>query len=182
MPGRGLYLLAWALAPLVLFTMAGNILWTYVLPGLPAAALGLASFTARLPRPRQTDVGLSAVLAAWIVAMVLAVPAMRHYEVFERFSVAWAVSLVDKQAPAQGAPVLYVGPAMPFSLSFYTNRQAQRVDSVQALPAALRCPSSFVLLPLQEEPALQPGAGERVTRLGASRTLALLRVDCDAAR
>ncbi len=34
-----LYLVFWALAPMVFFTLAGNILWTYVLPGLPAFAL-----------------------------------------------------------------------------------------------------------------------------------------------
>ncbi|WP_054030202.1 ArnT family glycosyltransferase [Desulfatitalea tepidiphila] len=34
-----LYLTLWATAPMLFFTLAGNILWTYVLPGLPALAL-----------------------------------------------------------------------------------------------------------------------------------------------
>jgi len=33
------YLLMWVLAPMVFFSFAGNVLWTYVLPGLPAFAL-----------------------------------------------------------------------------------------------------------------------------------------------
>jgi len=33
------YLVAWALSPMVMFTAAGNILWTYVLPGLPAGGI-----------------------------------------------------------------------------------------------------------------------------------------------
>jgi 4-amino-4-deoxy-L-arabinose transferase-like glycosyltransferase len=33
------YLMLWALTPMVFFTLAGNILWTYVLPGIPAFAL-----------------------------------------------------------------------------------------------------------------------------------------------
>ena len=33
------YLVVWMLAPMVFFTLAGNILWTYVLPGLPAFAM-----------------------------------------------------------------------------------------------------------------------------------------------
>lgn len=37
--GWGAYLALWAVAPMLLFTPAGNILWTYVLPGLPALAL-----------------------------------------------------------------------------------------------------------------------------------------------
>jgi 4-amino-4-deoxy-L-arabinose transferase-like glycosyltransferase len=37
-----IYLLLWAVAPMLFFTLAGNILWTYVLPGLPALALLVA--------------------------------------------------------------------------------------------------------------------------------------------
>lgn len=37
-----LLLVGWMLAPMLLFTLAGNILWTYVLPGLPAVAVLLA--------------------------------------------------------------------------------------------------------------------------------------------
>ena len=36
------YLVCWALTPLLFFTLAGNILYTYVLPGLPAFAILLA--------------------------------------------------------------------------------------------------------------------------------------------
>lgn len=38
LPGKSL-LLAWAFTPLVFFTFSGNVLWTYVLPGLPALAI-----------------------------------------------------------------------------------------------------------------------------------------------
>ncbi|EKD40365.1 MAG: hypothetical protein ACD_75C00075G0006 [uncultured bacterium] len=37
-----LYLLLWAMSPMLFFTLAGNILWTYVLPGLPAFAILVA--------------------------------------------------------------------------------------------------------------------------------------------
>lgn len=37
-----IYLFLWAVSPMLFFTLAGNILWTYVLPGLPAFALLLA--------------------------------------------------------------------------------------------------------------------------------------------
>lgn len=37
--GYSAYLMLWALAPMVFFSLAGNVLWTYVLPGLPAFAL-----------------------------------------------------------------------------------------------------------------------------------------------
>ena len=43
-----LYCLLCAIAPCLFFTMSGNILWTYVLPGLPALALLLALFLGRI--------------------------------------------------------------------------------------------------------------------------------------
>ncbi|MDX1460289.1 MAG: phospholipid carrier-dependent glycosyltransferase [Xanthomonadales bacterium] len=43
------YLLSWLLAPLLFFTFSGNILWTYVITGLPALALLLCS------RPRADE-------------------------------------------------------------------------------------------------------------------------------
>ena len=37
------YLLLWTIAPMLFFSMAGNILWTYILPGLPAFSLLVAT-------------------------------------------------------------------------------------------------------------------------------------------
>lgn len=39
MDGYETYLMLWALVPMFFFSLAGNILWTYVLPGIPAFAL-----------------------------------------------------------------------------------------------------------------------------------------------
>ncbi len=38
------YLLLWTITPMLFFSMAGNILWTYILPGLPAFSLLIATF------------------------------------------------------------------------------------------------------------------------------------------
>jgi 4-amino-4-deoxy-L-arabinose transferase-like glycosyltransferase len=42
-----MYLLFWGLAPAVFFTAAGNVLWPYVLPGIPALALWASGWLAR---------------------------------------------------------------------------------------------------------------------------------------
>ena len=47
-----LYLVSWSLAPCAVFTLSGNILWTYVLPAIPAAALAAAIWLGRLPPGR----------------------------------------------------------------------------------------------------------------------------------
>jgi 4-amino-4-deoxy-L-arabinose transferase-like glycosyltransferase len=61
------YLLAWAVAPCVFFTMSGNILPAYVLPGLPAFALLVARLAcAQAPSVRTT---------AWLLSLsALATP------------------------------------------------------------------------------------------------------------
>lgn len=52
---EGLYLLLWALAPALLFMLARNILWTYVLPGIPALAILVGHILATDPRERVVD-------------------------------------------------------------------------------------------------------------------------------
>jgi len=39
-----IYLALWAITPMIVFTLARNILWTYILPGLPAFALLVTEF------------------------------------------------------------------------------------------------------------------------------------------
>ena len=45
------YLLLWTISPMLFFTIARNILWTYVLPGLPAFALLITEFWFTQTRP-----------------------------------------------------------------------------------------------------------------------------------
>ncbi|MCP5775900.1 hypothetical protein NL389_39350, partial [Klebsiella pneumoniae] len=56
------YLWLWALATPVFFTFAGNILWTYLLPALPAWALLLSA--------RVSEVGPKTTWAAAASALV----------------------------------------------------------------------------------------------------------------
>lgn len=45
----------WALTPCVFFSLAGNVLWTYVLPALPALAILGAYWTVSHVRPALVD-------------------------------------------------------------------------------------------------------------------------------
>ncbi len=172
------YLAVWALSPMVMFTAAGNILWTYVLPGLPAAALAFAMLTARLPGPRRTDVALAAVLVGWFLTIALTPYALHRNGTFERLATAWVVELVEQQPSGRASPLLYLGDRMPFSLAYYSNRRARLVHSPQALAAAVRCPSTFVATPVKTANTLVAAQGQSITRLGASRQIVLLRIDC----
>ena len=65
------YLLAFAVAPMIVFTPAANILAAYVLPGLPAAAVLLAVVwrDARLPTGRGVQVAFAAAVLAVPIAV-----------------------------------------------------------------------------------------------------------------
>lgn len=71
-PGFRAYLMCWVLAPCLLFTFAGNILWSYALPALPALAL-LAASAMRASRAEAR------VLAASLAAMLLLLAAFMGY-------------------------------------------------------------------------------------------------------
>jgi 4-amino-4-deoxy-L-arabinose transferase-like glycosyltransferase len=124
-----------AFAPLVVFTFARNLIWTYAMPSLlPIAVLLGPELSRRWARPGRWRRGLTA-LAALSVA-VLAVGA-----------IAWApghasgnsyaapVAAWQQRAAAQPGPLLYWGARMPASLRFYSRGQAQAMPD---LPARLQ--------------------------------------------
>ena len=128
------YLLLWFLTPLVLFTFAGNIVITYVLPGLPAFAL----LTALLVQANQTlehpaeSIGFTrsrvAVLLALLVPLgftalaFLALPPLglerSHKTVAEYFD----------QRNQDGTGTLVYPRRMPHSADFYARGYAKQLE------------------------------------------------------
>lgn len=120
--GIGL-LWSWTLWPLLFFTLAGNILWTYVQPTLPALALLLALALERrytgLPRWWGTVV---AVIPLGILSGTLMLLAQPNLAKTERLLVQRA-EVLSHGAPA---PLIYIGQA-PFSARFYSSGKAESV-------------------------------------------------------
>ena len=139
-----IYLLCWALSPLVFFTPARNILPAYVLPGLPAFALLVAGWMTR-PGERDPD----ARPARWAVwPMALAAPAllsgvllvgMKSLEVHSQRSLLRAL-------PAEDIPVVYLY-YRPFSAQFYTAGKAIKISDADAAWARIdsRQPAHLVV-------------------------------------
>ena len=129
-----LYLLLWFLTPLVLFTFAGNIVMTYVLPGLPAFALLTACLvqTNQTPDRLADDLWfmhsrLSVVLAlvvpfGFTVIAFWALPAIgierSHKTVAEYFD----------QRNQDGKGALIYARRMPHSADFYTRGHAKKLE------------------------------------------------------
>lgn len=141
-----IFVLAWAVSTPLFFTLSTNILWTYVLPALPAWALLLAEVIGRRVRV--------AVIAAVALALPLAGCAMIiSGKLADRVQNQQAVVAAWKaqQAAAPGE-LIYLG-ARSYSAEFYSSGWARHVKHLQALPTT----QAFYLVrrldkPLQDLP------------------------------
>ena len=136
-----IYLLAWSAAPCLFFTISGNILWTYVLPALPAMALLAARWLSLDSRKRWVN----AVVGAGVLLMGLLVAA---FFVREQFADSWKSAravVFAQQATAPGQILYFIGD-LPYSASFYSQGKAKAVPDNTALLKLMEQSSVLVAL------------------------------------
>jgi 4-amino-4-deoxy-L-arabinose transferase-like glycosyltransferase len=128
------YFLAWTLTPMIFFTLAGNILWTYVLPGLPAFALLTASRIAPLQASARSSGDPRPLGAFWISAGCL-VPATFALLVAIWHFVPYKNSQIDLvaafrcQRSSQHSHLVYLF-NRPYSAEFYSASKAIEASSL----------------------------------------------------
>ena len=114
------YLAAWVLAPLLFFTVARNILPSYVLPGLPAFGLLVAMLGLRACRT-WAPAGL-----AWAVALLVPVLVCVGLQMYPGFMDERSQrTLLKSWTP--GEPLVYIE-GRPLSADFYSRGQAVLAD------------------------------------------------------
>jgi hypothetical protein len=129
------YLGCWALAPCVIFTLSGNILWTYVLPGIPAAAVAAAIWLARLPhgfverRLLAGGVTLTAIIGLAIVVAYDVIGLEAHG------STRLLVRDYESRS-SDGEPLIFFR-KRPYSGAFYSDGRAGEVLTAEELQARL---------------------------------------------
>ena len=132
-PGERDYLLCWAVAPCVFFTLSGNILPAYALPGLPAFALLVATLwnaAADAPHPSAASARLQVIgtgLAALLTPLAFTALVLLAPERFDAFS---DKALLRGVPPAQ---VVYLV-QRPASGVFYSRGQARLVAPSAGAP------------------------------------------------
>ena len=126
---EGLYLLLWALAPVLFFTLARNILWTYVLPGIPALSILAGHVLAREPQERTVDI-LTCVGLVLTGAMFVAVLFVQGTYGGVNSTKA-IIEAFRSSHPGQGQ-LLFVGPAS-HSSSYYTGGTARTFKDFESL-------------------------------------------------
>ncbi|OLF54234.1 ArnT family glycosyltransferase [Pseudomonas chlororaphis] len=139
----------WALATPAFFSLSGNILWTYVLPALPAWSLLLASAL----QARQGRTLLAGVGSALLLPLGLLLAALEG-SLFERPNNQQALaSAWQKRQASEPAPLYYWG-RRSYSGEFYSAGQARQLEAFSALPAQ----APFYLA--RREKDLRHGLGE----------------------
>ena len=147
------YLLCWMLAPLLMFTLARNILETYALPALPAFALMIARlFMEREPKGASSRVWLLGLVMPLVVCAILV---FGHERIEAHSQRRMLANLQDNDAP-----LIYLF-QRPYSGQFYSAGRAREVrDSADIArwlatdePATLLVPEhEFGVLSLATDP------------------------------
>lgn len=139
------FLLLWALWPLIFFTAARNIVWSYVLPSLPAAALLAAGWIERRTAPGRPDAWVAGGLAVTLLTSIAVLTVGLRTGRFDRATARPVVRAYELQR-APGEPLVFMG-HRPSSAAFYGQGQVGQVDNAQALAHRLGHGSGFVAVP-----------------------------------
>lgn len=147
------YLLFWGLAPCVFFTVSGNVLATYVLPGIPAGAMLAAGWLAGDRRTARVD----RVVAGGLLFMALA---LGGAVAFQDLKGGWKTTKYLVQtfdAARLGSEGLVFFGTPPYSAEFYSHGRAERVDGAEAVVQRLAGAPAWLALKTDQRGKLPPG-------------------------
>jgi hypothetical protein len=154
------YLLFWGLAPAVFFSFAGNILWPYVLPGIPGLALLGASWLDRWPERARIDRLLMGAIA-FMLLLTLAFPFVCHKAAIATNNSAKAAVETYLSLRRQGEAILFI--KRPYSASFYSLGSAEQAGDAEELKRRLDGSSrDFIVLQRRQIDALPPALSGRI--------------------
>ncbi len=163
------YFVLWAITPMLFFTVSGNVLPTYVLPGLPALALLVADYWRPLPdhaRPMRATV--RHVLVSGLVicgAFVIAIGVLRN-RLENELSHKALTRAVAAQRTANDQRLVYLV-QQPVSALFYSQGKATKVADAAALAPYLADPAAdFYVMRERDVATLPESVRGRLTPLG----------------
>jgi len=141
--GLNRYLWSWALVPCVVFTLSGNILWTYVLPAMPALAMLAALYLHRTPGGAAPER-----IVAWgagftVLATVAVVGAFNLGGWSDHRSMKSLVA--EYRSLTRGEPLVYFR-HMPYSASFYSGGTAEVAHEPRDLEGRLAEGPAYIVL------------------------------------
>ena len=129
------YLLLWTVAPMLFFTVSGNVLPTYVLPGIPAFALLLVEFwrpNAGDPRTLRFAVKLMLACGFGLLVVFVGVLVSQRHRFDSDLSHRGLVRMYESMRASERDRLVFVG-QRPISAEFYARGNAVKVEDVRAL-------------------------------------------------
>ncbi|HET7097345.1 MAG TPA: dolichyl-phosphate-mannose--protein mannosyltransferase, partial [Casimicrobiaceae bacterium] len=170
-----IYFALWAITPMVFFTPAGNILITYVLPGLPAFVLligeawqpegGAPDNSKALAPIRSAVIRMIAAGAVLPIVFALGVVALRGNLEVERSQKA-LVRAYQSLRPAADSRLVYFL-ERPESAQFYTRGRSLKVLDWPAFHALLEeAPNDVFAVREREMGGMPPGDRQRLSPIG----------------
>lgn len=146
-PQVDLWLWCWALTPLLFFTIASNILWTYTLTAIPPFALLVGRWS-----ESAAHWGRRATPALLLMGGIAVSPLCFVWgpNLFDGRS---ARSLVEAAAHRHPGQPLVFANCFQFSSRFYTRGQAERADTAADQEAALMTPGTLLVMPRESADA-----------------------------
>ena len=158
-----LFLLLWGLTPCVFFTFSGNILWTYVLPGLPALALLGATWLDSQALALRANQLLACGLGLTMIAFAAFLYDLQIGGQNEVRSQKFLI--VDYASRRTGGEALIYLRLRPYSATFYSRGKADLARDVTQLTAKLAQKPAFVAVKDFDLPKLTPELRQKLKLL-----------------
>ncbi len=172
------FFIIWALFPMLFFTMSGNILATYVLPGLPALALVLALYLGNNPvftNERYRRAAMLTLLVEPLLVVVFLIYTDSHREMIrtEKYLIEEYRSLAQQDEP------LYYLRKRPFSARYYTEGQMELMtfESFEKVQREKSIKHYYLAIPQNRVERVETILAKPVEKLYSSRLYYLIEVD-----
>jgi len=170
------YCLLWMLSPLLFFTVSANVIWTYVLPGLPGCALLLAEWRRDGWLRWLARDGVAAGVGVLVPVLFLGAVIAWQFMPIPLFRTQKAV--VEKYFQARGDSgerLLYLR-ENPFSAQFYSRGKSKELSNVEDFQNFLERPGQdFFVCPKRNWADLPDAVKDRLQFIGIYNGFMLLR-------
>lgn len=178
-PSRwSVYLIVWMLAPLLLFTLSGNILATYVYPGVPAFALLAAEawHQRQTAREHKTSISWSIPLRIGLIIPLMFVVGVWVGSETDRWKTEkFLVLRYLELNHGQNARLAYLA-ERPFSAEFYSSGKALKLVNLGEMATMLNDKQgAYFAVRHGDRKTVSDRFGARLTEAGNSRRFVLLK-------
>jgi 4-amino-4-deoxy-L-arabinose transferase-like glycosyltransferase len=161
-----MYVLLWALVTPVFFTSAGNVIWTYTLPSMPAFAFLMGWAMVKLNNGQKwRQVGFT--LAMWFTPVAIIVFSVLITNNNDLMKTEKSIARYVAQQPQNGdahnwSRLYYLSSKLEFSARFYSHGKAQPVQLDQLENLAIRQQGVFVAVPTDRWETIAAHFGARL--------------------